>query len=171
MSATTVILATEGVLLALAIIFVLALLRSHAEIPRRLVALEDPRAKPRPVPSASGASTVARDLVRLVQLAPSGHEVVMSSAAWREYQVEATPHFVLVDSSTGAIAGRGSAVSWEQLVALVEQAAADVALAAAESTTSGRAARAEEALARSGISPGHASLYASRTASGDGGHA
>lgn len=233
-STTGVMLIVEGLLLAVVILFVVALLRSHAEILRRLGAIEDGRRAGAPA-SVPMATTLAYDLggetltgdgvkvalgagssssqtllaflssgctscgplwaamrdgarvpagVRLVvvtkgrdqesvsrldELAPTGHTLVMSSAAWHEYEVPATPHFVLVDGDSGAIAGRGSAGSWEQLVTLVEQASADAAHEARRVTTSSeRAARAEEALARSGIAPGHPSLYPSRGVSGNG---
>ena len=38
--------------------------------------------------------------------------------AWTEYNVPASPHFVLTDGS-GAIRGRGSAIGWAQLLELV----------------------------------------------------
>lgn len=231
MSATAVILAVEGLLLAVALLFIVALLRSHAEILRRLGALDAPpeerHASNGIAPAGSARGGPAYDLAgetldgdacklsvgegssstqtllaflssgctscgpiwaalrdgarppagarlvivtkdreresvgRLMELAPASRELVMSSEAWAQYEVEATPHFVLVDGTTGEIAGRGSAGSWDQIVTLVEQANSDVALAARGSGTSERAARAEEALARAGISPGHASLYPS----------
>jgi hypothetical protein len=53
MSAATIAIAAEGVLLALALLFVVALLRSHAEILRRLLALESGHGAG---PSAAGTS-------------------------------------------------------------------------------------------------------------------
>jgi hypothetical protein len=234
MTLTSVILIAEGFLLAVAIVFVLALLRSHAEILRRLGALESARLPAGMAAAASSSGARASDvageslagdavklalgsgsssgqtllaflgsgcgtcgplwaalregsripagvrlvivtkgheeesLARLRELAPKGHEVLMSSQAWRDYSVEATPHFVLVDGSSGEIVGRGTAASWEQLVGLVEQANADVRVAAERTTTSERAARAEQALTRAGITPGHPSLYPSRQAVAEG---
>lgn len=230
-TATVLVVIVEGVLLALVALFVVALLRSHAEILRRLAAIEarDPRPAATPsAPSPNAASAPAHDLVgetlagdavklalgpgspstllafmssgcsscaplweslrddtarvptgmrvvivckgaesesvtRLAELAPTRAELLMSSAAWREYSVEASPHFVLVDGRSGRIAGRGSAASWEQLATLVSQAAsdADPGAAAWRGSSASRAARAEEALARAGISAGHPSLYSS----------
>lgn len=236
MSATTVVLLVQGLVLAVALLFIVALLRSHAEILRRLGAL-DGRAEQRPtggVLPGSARGGAAHDLVgstlagdsrkvalrgsatssqtllaflssgctscgpiwaalrdgarppngarlvivtedreresasRLNQLAPSNVELVMSSTAWSQYEVASSPHFVLVDGAAGEIAGRGSASSWEQLVTLVEQTNADLALIADGSSTPERAARADEALARAGITPGHPSLYPSRQREDDG---
>ena len=113
---------------------------------------------------------------RVAALAPPAHEVVMSTAAWEEFAVPATPHFVLVGSD-GTIAGRGSAGSWQQIVTLLQDAAADAAAAANPADTvataglsvrgsSARAARAEAALASAGVTEGHPSLYPSRTVDG-----
>jgi hypothetical protein len=235
-SAAAVVLIVEGVLLALAILFVVALLRSHAEILRRLTAIEEgvhaagPVRGPAGVPdSAEAASADAPDIVgetlvgdavklafgpgsprtllaflssgcvacgplwdglrdgvrtpagarlvvltkgpdservaRLRALAPEHAEVVMSTAAWQDFSVPATPHFVLVDGPTRHLLGRGSATSWEQIGTLLADAEADSSLAHARSS-SDRAARAEEALAASGITSGHPSLYPSRSAVG-----
>lgn len=100
-------------------------------------------------------------LTRLGRLAPEGGELVMSSAAWDDYDVTATPHFVLVGADERRIAGRGGATSWSQVISLLADADSDVQLHHAR-TTSARAARAEQALAASGIVPGHPSLYPSK---------
>ncbi len=239
MSTAAVVMTVEGVLLALAILFVVALLRSHAEILRRLTALESgvpadaPAAGPagprEPVgaPSAPAPDIVGETLVgdavklafgpgsprtllaflssgcascgplwdglrdgvrtpagarlvvltkgsdservaRLRSLAPEHTEVVMSTAAWQDFSVPATPHFVLVDGPTRHLLGRGSATSWEQIGTLLADAEADSSLAQARSS-SDRAVRAEQALAASGITSGHPSLYPSRSAPGDAG--
>jgi len=89
----------------------------------------------------------------------------MSTAAWGDYAVPASPHFVLVDGGSGQIAGRGTAASWEQIVSMVERAVSDSSVAGAGGapsrarTTSERAGRAEDALAAAGITAGHPSLY------------
>jgi hypothetical protein len=230
---TTVALIVEAVLLAVLAVFVVALLRSHAEILRRLGALERGRdgasevgrAPKAPVPADAAPDIVGRtlagdavklvpgagggrtllaflssgcaacgrlwsalaegarvpagarlilvakgteqeSLARLQELAPGAHELFMSTQAWTDYAVPGTPHFVLVDGE-GMIEGRGSASSWEQLVALVEQSSADAEAARTSGQSSAeRAARAEQALARAGITPGHPSLYPSRGGEG-----
>jgi hypothetical protein len=104
-------------------------------------------------------------VTRLRRLAPAPGQcdLVMSSAAWDDYGVTATPHFVLVDSAQRRILGRGGATGWEQILSLLADADSDLAIHRAR-TTSDRAARAEQALAAAGIVPGHPSLYPSRPA-------
>jgi hypothetical protein len=100
---------------------------------------------------------------RLERLAPAGAEVIMASAAWADYAVPGSPHFVLTDGA-GGILGRGSALSWSQLETMVADARADARRAADPArTTTERAARSQHALASSGIGPGHISLYPSTT--------
>jgi hypothetical protein len=222
MSALTIV---ETVLLAIALVYIVALLRSHADILRRLAVLEEGGAG-RPAPGAvpslpdgelrsaapiSGTtltgdaamldfgagspvtllafltggctacaplwaglrdsgevSTLAERVVvithdstrespsQVQRLASADADVLMASAAWEDYAVPASPHFVLTDGA-GGILGRGSALSWSQLVAMVDEARADAGHDAR--TTAQRAARSEHALARAGIGPGHPSLY------------
>ena len=92
----------------------------------------------------------------------------MASAAWEDYAVPASPHFVLTDGA-GGILGRGSALSWSQLLDMVGDARADAdgVGGAPVRTTAERAARSEQMLARSGIGPGHPSLYPSATVGQD----
>jgi hypothetical protein len=229
-----------AVLLAVALVYIVALLRSHADILRRLAALEERTAHGAPspefaephhgAPAIGGGEVVtagaisgttlhgdsatlsfgpgspvtllafltsgcascaplwaglhdARDLAsvaqrvavvthdparesptRLERLAPAGTDVIMSSAAWADYAVPGSPHFVLTDGA-GGILGRGSALSWSQLQTMLADARADARRAADPArTTAERAQRSEGALASSGIGPGHPSLYP--TASG-----
>jgi hypothetical protein len=220
-----------AVLLVIALVYIVALLRSHADILRRLAALEEARgggAAPPPPPGpapvggeevlsagpisgstprgdsvtlslgpgspvtllaflTSGCASCAplwaglRDApevaslaervavithdasrespTRLERLAPAAPEVIMSSAAWADYAVPGSPHFVLTDGD-GGILGRGSALSWEQLQTMVHDARADARRAVDPAhTTVERAERSERALASSGIGPGHPSLY------------
>lgn len=97
---------------------------------------------------------------RLRTLAPEGVDLILAGAAWKAYAVPASPHFVLTDGA-GGVAGRGSALSWQQLSAMMSTAREDAGEAAvfAAHTTGERAARADRALARAGIGPGHPSLY------------
>jgi len=239
----TIAIAVLGLLLALALLFIVALLRSHAEILRRLAALEaawdaapersaagavgtgavgteapapgatrpggvaatvagqtlagDPVKIPfrsgspatllafmgtgchacaplwdelhgDPVPTPAGARLVVvtkgperERLARLLELAPSAANVVMSTQAWSDFSVPSTPHFILVRN--GRIAGRGSATSWAQITAFLTDADDDDRIHSARAlSTSARAARAEQALADAGIGPGHSSLYPTR---------
>lgn len=122
-----------------------------------------------PVPTPAGARLVVvtkaperERLARLLELAPAGAEVVMSSQAWIDYDVPSTPHFVLVRG--GRVTGRGAATSWEQITGFLTDAEDDDRIHRSRSlSTDRRAARAEAALAEAGIGPGHPSLYPSQT--------
>jgi hypothetical protein len=228
MSATVAVVIGETVVLAVVVLFVVALLRSHAELLRRLGALENHRSEATgPARSLSAAGPIVRDIVgetlsgdavklalgagapqtllaflssgcgacaplwsalrngarvpvqtrlvvvtkgperesatRLRELAPMTHELVMSTATWDVFSVPATPHFVLVDGDSGQIAGRGTGMTWEQIVTFVDQANGDSSRHASRArSSSARAARAEEALAAAEISADHPSLYPSR---------
>jgi hypothetical protein len=228
----SILAVVETVLLVIALVYIVALLRSHADILRRLAVLEEGgargaasgsapalpdddlrRAEPISGTTLSGdaamlsfgagspvtllafltsgctscaplwaglrdsgeLSTLADRVVvithdptrespaRVQRLAPGSAEVIMASAAWEDYAVPASPHFVLTDGA-GGILGRGSALSWSQLVQMIDEARADGGHDAR--TTAERAARSEHALARAGIGPGHPSLY---PGDGDGG--
>ena len=92
---------------------------------------------------------------------PAGGVIVMSSDAWDEYRVPASPYFVLVDGVHGVV-GEGSAVSFAQLAGLLDRATTDLAVAPARSTDVGGPRmedRIDLDLLRAGITPGHASLY------------
>ena len=95
--------------------------------------------------------------VKLRELAPPAVRVVMSSAAWTDYDVPASPYFVHVDAD-GELAGEGTAQRFEQVISLLADAAAD----SAAHGSAERAVRAERELASAGIGPDHPSLYAGR---------
>ena len=229
----TVLAIVDTVLLVVAIVYIVALLRSHADILRRLAILEEGGSAARPsaatglpgpgdeeidAPAPISGTTLAGDSValsfgagspptllafltsgctscaplwaglretadrpaladrvvvvthdatresaaRVARLAPARAEVVMSSAAWEQYAVPSSPHFVLTDGR-GGISGRGAALSWSQLETMVGDARADavVVMPAAARSTEERAARSAQALARAGIGPGHPSLFPS----------
>jgi hypothetical protein len=99
---------------------------------------------------------------KLRKLAPEGVPVIMSSAAWADYSVPASPYFVLVDVS---VRGEGAATTWSALASLVGDAIEDQREAAGGSGTgesadgTARADAAERKLAAAGIGPDHPSLY------------
>ena len=105
----------------------------------------------------------------MAELVPPGVKAVLSSAAWEDYDVPGSPYFVLVNGPDGRVVGAGSALRWEQLRNLLQQALDDAGLAArsgrqqprasAGSSGRSRAQRADEALRSAGIGPGHPSLY------------
>lgn len=89
---------------------------------------------------------------RILEFSPAAFPVVMSTAAWDQYQVPHTPYFVYVDGPTGRVIGEGSAQTWQQVVSLWSQALAD----------DRGEARADRELLKAGIRPGHESLYPAR---------
>ncbi len=104
----------------------------------------------------------------VAELAPRQHPTVMSSEAFDDYEVEVNPYFILVDGPSGGVVGEGAASTWEQVVGLLRQAAADNGLATSSNRQGREAAhlngierekRADDELAAAGIGPGHASLY------------
>ena len=109
----------------------------------------------------------------LAALVPPGVKAVLSSEAWEDYDVPGSPYFALVDGAEGRVVGAGSALGWEQLRNLLQQALDDAGLAdrsgllppKAPAPQSGRsrAQRADEALKSAGIGPGHPSLYGERS--------
>jgi hypothetical protein len=220
------LVSVETVLLVLLVVLVAALLRSHAEILRRLDELQpggtaaaaparastaahdvsgtslagdamhvgvtrpgsatllafltsgcstcaafweafaDPRTR---LPEGVGLLVVTKDAshespVRLRELAPSGVRVVMSSRAWVDYDVPASPYFVHVDGR-GQLAGEGTAQRFDQVLSLLTDAVDD--LAGGEGSAE-RALRVERELAAAGIGPDHPSLRPTAPAPGDG---
>ncbi|MFN2594303.1 MAG: hypothetical protein ABR579_05380 [Actinomycetota bacterium] len=217
----TILVTVETVLLILMLILVAGLLRSHAEILRRLEASggvagnPGPEITPNRAPGAqafdlsgetvdrgsigvavAGSSTntliaflssgcltckgfwdslrdrtarlpnnvrlaiVTRDSSyespsKIRALAPDDIAVVMSSAAWDDYQVPMSPYFVFVHGASGTISGEGTAQTWPQVLSLLRDAVEDEATGA----TGGRFGRADKELHAAGIDSEHPSLY------------
>lgn len=86
---------------------------------------------------------------KLAELAPTGIRTVCSSDAWTAYGVPGSPYFALIDGRSGRVVGSGTATGWDQVHGLLSQALGDEALGGTV----------DEALAASGIGPGHPSLY------------
>jgi hypothetical protein len=61
----------------------------------------------------------------LAALAPAGVDVVLSSQAWRDYEVPGSPHVVYVDGPSGRIRGEGTGQSMRQVAELLAQATGD----------------------------------------------
>jgi hypothetical protein len=105
--------------------------------------------------------------------APRGVTVVMSTAAFGDYEVPGSPFFALVDGVARRRVGEGVANHFSQIADLVRRAGADQHMASPGMTPAGTSSRAsalgldgaqrEEAndaeLAAAGITPGHPSLY------------
>ena len=131
-------------------------------------AFADPRSR---LPDGVGLVVVTKDpshesSARLGELAPPGVRVVMSSAAWSDYEVPASPYFVHIDAA-GELAGEGTAQRFDQVRSLLADAVADVAEADRRGSRE-RALRAERELAAAGIGPGHPSLHAGGERRGNG---
>jgi len=102
----------------------------------------------------------------LAELVPRDVKAVLSSAAWEDYDVPGSPYFALIDGVDGRIVGAGSALGWEQLRELLQEALDDAHLARgprarplAGRSGRSRARRADDALRSAGVGPGHPSLY------------
>lgn len=94
---------------------------------------------------------------KLAELAPTGVRTVCSSDAWTSYGVPGSPYFALIDGRSGKVVGSGTATGWEQVRGLLSQALGDEAIGDSV----------DDALAASGIGPGHPSLYPDPAGSGD----
>jgi hypothetical protein len=84
--------------------------------------------------------------------------VVMSTEAWNDYQVPASPFFVLVDGETGRRIGHGVAANAAQLADLVKRATQDTPQDTHLNGPAREAAN-DAVLMAAGINPGHHSLY------------
>ncbi|RPI20411.1 MAG: hypothetical protein EHM57_08080 [Actinobacteria bacterium] len=101
---------------------------------------------------------------RIRELAPSRVQTIMSSEAWSDYRVPATPYFVLVDGPSGDVVGEGAANTWSHVLSLLGQAMADAGIAAERARIARpgggeQLSRIDRDLAAAGIQPGHPSLY------------
>lgn len=142
----------------------LAFLSSGCAVCERL--WEELRAgRPAGLPPGTRLVAVVKDAsaespARLRALAPASVPVVMSSAAWRDYAVSATPYFVYLEG--GRVQGEGSAGGFKEILSLLRDATADAG------QRNGRVDGVEQVLAAAGIGPGHPSLYpAGRPDEGD----
>jgi hypothetical protein len=86
------------------------------------------------------------------KLAPANVHTVLSSDAWRDYNIPVAPYFVLVDGPSGTVTGEGSAATWDQVRDLMEQSLFD-------GRPQDRPSRVDSDLKAAGIEPGHPSLY------------
>jgi hypothetical protein len=103
---------------------------------------------------------------RLRTLAGSDLLVVISDAAWADYDVPGSPHFVYLDGPSGRVLGEGTASTWPQVRDLLEQATGAAPSPGPvsieiEAAVGGRdnAERIDLELLAAGIGPGHPSLY------------
>jgi hypothetical protein len=85
--------------------------------------------------------------------------VIMSSAAWDDYEVPGSPFFVLVDGERGRRIGEGVANRFEQVADLVRRAEREVGARRVNRDGPDREAENDLDLLRAGIQPGDPSLY------------
>ena len=109
----------------------------------------------------------------LRRLASPNTTVVMSTAAWADYEVAGSPYFAYVDGMSGAVVGEGTATNWTRVCEMVTESVDDGALDGARRSAAARSARAErrhsadrerearadDALSAAGIAPGDPRLY------------
>lgn len=94
-------------------------------------------------------------------LAPPGVDVVMSTEAWRDYEVPGSPYVVYVEGPTGRVRGEGTGQSWTQVRAMVERAGAAPSDARDKSRRDAdQEHEVDRALLAAGILPGDPRLYA-----------
>jgi hypothetical protein len=107
------------------------------------------------------------DLPMLRELAPAGVDVILSSEAWRDYEVPGSPHVIYVDGPSGRVRGEGTGQSLRQVSELLARSTGDVAFL---SVLTGGAARkpsrdreqeaaVDRELLANGILPGDPRLY------------
>jgi hypothetical protein len=102
----------------------------------------------------------------ILEVAPPGVDLVMSSQAWIDFRVPGSPYVVAVDGTSGRVKGEGTGPSWEQVAALLAQATGDLGYL---TTRTGnrhrpigdldREARVDRELLAAGVLPGDDSLY------------
>lgn len=101
----------------------------------------------------------------LTAVSPDGVDVVLSSQAWRDYEVPGAPHVVFVDGPRGRIRGEGTGQSLRQVAELLARATGDAAfvvpgISVPKSARDQRdEADVDRALLAAGILPGDPRLY------------
>jgi hypothetical protein len=104
------------------------------------------------------------DVPSLRELAPAGLDVVLSSEAWREYEVPGSPHVVYVDGPSGRIRGEGTGQSLHQVAELLARSTGDAGFVTGGPSRKPDRDREQEAavdreLLANGILPGDPRLY------------
>jgi hypothetical protein len=62
----------------------------------------------------------------VLELAPPQVPTVMSTRAWVDYEIPASPFFLLVDGASSRVVGEGSGQSWDQVLRLLDRSAGDL---------------------------------------------
>jgi len=100
----------------------------------------------------------------------TGVDVLLSTEAWRHYEVPGTPFFILVDGRSGTVRGEGTAMGWDEVRNLVALGRGDASIVTGVSTAAmkptsdaEREAIIDQILMDAGVFPGDASLYPGTT--------
>jgi hypothetical protein len=108
----------------------------------------------RPVVVTKGAE--AESPAEIKRLAGPMLTTIMSTEAWEEFRVPATPYFALVDGRDGRLIGEGSSADWSRVADMVRRALGDAGL---HRNTAQRKADIDSELAEAGIEPGDPRLF------------
>lgn len=107
----------------------------------------------------------AESRTALTGLAAAHLDVLMSTDAWRDYQVPGSPHVVFVEGRTGRVRGEGTGQSWAQVAQMLARASGDLAMldgrqrAAKPQRDAEVEAQVDRELMAAGILPGDPRLY------------
>lgn len=109
-------------------------------------------------------SPADEEVAMLRELAPAGVDVILSSQAWREYEVPGSPHVVYVDGTTGRVRGEGTGQSLRQVAELLARSTGDAGFLTGGASRKPARDREQEAavdreLLANGILPGDPRLY------------
>jgi hypothetical protein len=109
-------------------------------------------------------SPADEDVPRLRELAPPAVDVILSSEAWREYEVPGSPHVVYVDGPSGRVRGEGTGQSLRQVAELLARSTGDAGFVTGGPSRKPNRDREQEAaidreLLANGILPGDPRLY------------
>jgi hypothetical protein len=99
--------------------------------------------------------------VAVAEVAPPGVPLVMSSDAWRDYQVPGSPYVVHVDGVTGTVRGEGTSADWAAARRMMVEAAGDLDARRSRKAAAdvAREREVDRVLLDAGIEPGDQSLY------------
>lgn len=117
------------------------------------------------LPSGTRLVIVTRDPdeelpASVLDLAPVGATVAMSTRAWDDLRVPGSPFVVHVHGPSGRVIGEGTAASWEQVLELFLRAGGDQRLGGGKASADARRERdLDRVLLQAGIAPGDPSLY------------
>jgi hypothetical protein len=101
----------------------------------------------------------------LRDLAAPHLDVLMSTEAWRDYEVPGSPHVVFVEGRTGRVRGEGTGQSWSQVAKMLARATGDLSVidgrprAAKPNRDAEVEAEVDRELMAAGIMPGDPRLY------------